>query len=126
MKVSTAITKLNNLKQQDVYSLSLFCLYKLTNVPEYSSLSELSYVLDKDNLLNLCKYFGGQTIKIPTLKELKNLINALLLYQYVKVENMTYDQGIEVLKNNDCDLHEVKIEYRTLCDVLKNYDFQAR
>lgn len=26
---------------------------------EYSSLSELAYILDKDNLLNLCEFFGG-------------------------------------------------------------------
>ena len=64
--MSTIITKgLNNLKEQDWYSMALFCLYKLIEVPEYSSLGELPYVLDKENLLNLCEYFGGQTIKIP-------------------------------------------------------------
>ena len=67
-----------NLKSQDIYSLVLFCLYKLKDVPEYSSLSELAFVMDKDNLLNFCEYFGGQTIKVPTIQELKDIMFALL------------------------------------------------
>lgn len=59
-KTTTKLQRgLNNLKEQDLYSLSLFCLYKLMGTNEYSSLSELAYILDKDNLLNLCEFFGG-------------------------------------------------------------------
>jgi hypothetical protein len=49
-------------------------------VPDYMVLSELVYVLDKDNLLKLCEYFGGSTIKIPTIKELESIVYSLLLY----------------------------------------------
>ena len=65
--MSTINSNLNTLKERDVYSLLLFCLYKLSDIPEYSSLSELVYVMDKKNFLNFCEYFGGQTIKVPTI-----------------------------------------------------------
>ena len=41
---------LDNLNMVDIYSMMLFALYKLNNVPEYSTLSELVYILDKDSL----------------------------------------------------------------------------
>lgn len=50
---------IENLKQTDFYSLLLFSLFKMTDIPEYSSISQLAYVLDRENLLNLCEYFGG-------------------------------------------------------------------
>ena len=54
-------------KDKDTYSLAMFILYKLTNIPEYSINGELPYILDKKNLLNFCNYFGGRTIRVPTL-----------------------------------------------------------
>lgn len=119
-------TKLSSLKERDVYSLGLFCLYKLIGTPEYSSISELAYVLDKKNLLNFCEYFGGQTITVPTTDELENLIYSLLLYQYVKIENMDYDEAIQLIGHESKDLRAVKANYRKLLEVLRDYTFQVR
>ncbi len=118
--------KLSSLKERDVYSLGLFCLYKLIGTPEYSSVSELAYILDKKNLLNLCEYFGGQTITIPTMDELENLIYSLLLYQYVKIENMNYDEAVQLIGHKSKDLRAVKANYRKLLEVLRDYSFQVR
>lgn len=115
--------ELDNLKSTDIYSLMLFALYKLIKIPEYSSLSELIYILDKDNFLNLCEYFGGTTIKVPTIHELESLTYSLLLYQYVKIDNMEYDEAIKLIGHSTSELREVKTGYLKLCDVLKNYDF---
>ena len=124
--MSSIVTQgLNNLKERDLYSLSLFCLYKLIGTNEYSSLSELSYVLDKENLLNLCEYFGGQTIKIPTISEIESLVYSLLLYQYVKVENMEYNEAIKLSGHESKDLRAVKSNYHKLLDVMQNYTFQT-
>ena len=124
--MSTISNGLSNLKERDLYSLSLFSLYKLMGIPEYSSLSELVYVLDKENLLNLCEYFGGQTIKIPTTTELESLVYSLLLYQYVKVEGMNYDKAITLIGHESKDLRAVKANYRQLVEVLENYKFTPR
>ena len=82
--------ELDNLTEADIYSLMLFALYKTNELPEYSSLSQLSYILDKDNLLKLCEYFGGTTIRIPTVSELELLLNSLLVYQLVDIEKQNY------------------------------------
>lgn len=50
---------LNALKDKDIYSLILFILYKFKDIDEYRAISELSFILDKKSLFNLCQYFGG-------------------------------------------------------------------
>ena len=125
--MSSIITRgLNNLKERDVFSLALFVLYKTIEVPEYSSLSELAYVLDKKNLLNLCEYFGGQTITIPTVDELTSLVYSLLLYQYVKIDHMDYKEAIKLIGHESKDLRAVKANFRKLCEVLQDYSFTPR
>lgn len=116
-------TNIENLKQTDFYSLLLFALYKSIEVPEYSSLSQLAYVLDQKNLLNFCQYFGGQTITVPTVKQLEDLVYALLLYQYVKIDHMDYDVAVNLIGHNSCDLRQVKKNYSELCSVMENYSF---
>lgn len=117
-------TNLDELKVTDVYSLIMFALYKMSNIPEYSALSELVYVLDKDSLFNFLECFGGATIRVPTIKELKIVINALLLYQFVNLEGKEMEQAIQ-----DIDMHEFKLRdilsvYNDVCNILKNYTFK--
>ena len=117
---------LDNLKQTDLYSLVLFSLYKMIEIPEYSSLAELAYVLDRENLLNFCEYFGGQTITVPTTRELEALTYSLLLYQYVNIENKPYDDAVALIGHMPCELRQVKSQYRALCKILDNYKFVSR
>lgn len=115
--------ELNQLKETDIYSMLLFVLYQMKNLPEYSVLSELAYVLDKQNLLNLCEYFGGLTVTIPTIDELESLLNSLLMYQYIEIEGMTYDEAINKIGFNSFDLRKVKKDYHKLSKLLENYSF---
>ena len=114
---------IENLKDTDFYSLILFTLFKMTDKPEYSSISQLSYVLDKDNLLNLCTFFGGQTITIPTLHELESLVYALLLYQNVKVDGMEYEDALALIGHESEELREVKKNYKHICNIMSKYSF---
>ena len=126
MNMNNYNSNIDTLKKRDVYSLMLFVLYKLRDIPEYSAISELAYVLDKDNLLKLCEYFGGVTLTIPTIEELESIIYSLLLYQYVDIENMQYQDAIKLL---DCDsesLRKVKSDYKKLVKILDKYSFNAR
>ena len=111
------------LKEADTYSLILFSLFKLRDIPEYSSLSELAYVLDKDNLLKLCEYFGGLTIKIPTIDELESIVYSLILYQLVDIDKMDFDTALKTIGHKYSDLRKVKADYRKIQDVLKKYSF---
>lgn len=117
---------IENLKQRDFYSVLLFALFKIKDIPEYSALSQLSFVLDKDNLLNFCEYFGGTTITVPTMQEMQSLVYSLLLYQYVNIDKMDYDAAIELIGHDTTELREVKRRYSDLCDVLNNYSFVSQ
>lgn len=118
--------ELTKLKDVDIYSLILFVLFKARNVPELASLSELVYVLDKDNLLKLCEYFGGQTITIPTITELEELIYSLVLYQYVDIDGMPYEEAIKIIGHKRVELRTVKSNYTKLKQVLDTYRFTPR
>ena len=113
---------LKSLRQIDVYSLVLFALYQLKEVPEYATLSELAYILNKDSLMKLLDYFGGTTITIPTQRELQTVINALLVYQSVKVEKTSLALALSKLGNVDrLQLKEIKTLYNKLCSVLDKF-----
>lgn len=115
--------ELAQLKKADIYSLMVFALFKLKNIPEYSSLSELSFILDKDSLLKLCEYFGGLTIKIPTIEELESIVYSLILYQYVNIDNIPYEDAIKMIGHESSELRKVKSDYQKICEVLENYSF---
>ncbi len=61
MTTKTSIkSNLDTLHLSDVYSLMLFVLYKVQEIPEYAILSELCYLLDGSNINRLFTYFAGR------------------------------------------------------------------
>ena len=118
--------ELEKLKTMDVFSLLLFILYKVRDIDEYSTVSELAYVLDKENLLKLCEYFGGITLRIPTIDELENIINSLLIYQYVNIDGCEYKDVVKKIGFDSCDLRRVKKEYNKIVEILDKYSFTRR
>jgi hypothetical protein len=114
---------LDTLHLSDVYSLMLFVLYKVQEIPEYAILSELCYLLDGSNLNRLFTYFAGQTVTFPTKEEMSILTNALLLYQYVQVDGLTYPEGeakLEGLKASE--KKKVLDLYLKLLSIMANYN----
>ena len=113
---------LRTLKEVDTYSLVLFALYQLSQEPKYTTLSELAYTLDKENLFNLLDLFGGLTIKIPTKDELQIVIDALLIYQSVKLEKVSFTIALNNLeKMSSSRIKLIKECYDKLCDILDKY-----
>ena len=92
-------SKLDTLHLSDIYSLILFVMYKIQDIPEYAMLSELCYLLDGANLTRLLTYFAGKTITIPTEEELANMSKALLLYQYVNIDGNSLTEAYTKLKD---------------------------
>lgn len=116
MKISEELEKLNI---EDIYSLLLFVLYKSTEIPQYSTLSQLAYILDKDSLLKLCEFYGGMTIKVPTIEELEELLNGLLIFQLVEVERQSEE-----------DVHKkfskkAIASYSYIREIMKKYKFAS-
>lgn len=59
----------------------------IRNIEEYSWLPELFSIIGVESLLLLCKYAGGETIKIPTIDELKDSVTALQIFYSVYIEH---------------------------------------
>ncbi len=114
---------LNRLSRTDVYSMLLFIIYKMKDLPEYSTLSELIYVMDKDNLVKFISFFGGTTIKVPTLEEFRTVTQAMLLYQFVNLENGDLQEGLEVICDKNYKKDSVLEAYMKIVDIASDYEF---
>lgn len=90
---------LDSLHLSDVYSLMFFILYKIQDIPEYATLSEMCYLLDGNNMTRLLTYFAGKTITIPTEEEFVILTNALLLYQHVNLKGESFTDAQNKITN---------------------------
>lgn len=118
-------TELDNLKNSDILSFILFTLFKLHESNEYSAISELAFILDKENLFRLCEYFGGLTIKIPTIDDLEILLNALLLYKYVDIDKTDFEEAYLSIKDR-IDKLELKKCYLKIKELLRDYTISKR
>lgn len=115
---------LNELKLTDIYSILLFALFKLKDDPKYSTLSELCYVIDNESFINMLQYFGGKTITFPTIKEFKDLVDSLCLYELVNIDQMDYARALRELDIDKHRMEQLSEIYNKICDILKNYDFK--
>ena len=73
----------------------------LEDEPEFAWLPELFSIIGARNLITLCKYAGGETIKIPTTDQLAKDIEALQWYYDVFI---TKKKSAAEIPANLCDL----------------------
>ena len=114
---------LNLLHLSDIYSLMLFIIYKVQDIPEYAVTSELCYLLDGANHTRLLTYFAGKTITIPTEEEFAELTNALLLYQYINVEGTSLTEAQTRLENCTAKQKEKATDlYLKIIPIMRQYN----
>lgn len=114
---------LNNLHLSDIYSLMLFILFKVQEIPEYAVTSELCYLLDGANMTRLLTYFAGRTITFPTESEMAIVTNALLMYQYINIDGDTFTAAQNKLKDlSKKDKERVTELYVQLLPIMKQYN----
>lgn len=114
---------LNALHLSDIYSLMLFVLFKVQEIPEYAVTSELCYLLDGANMTRLLTYFAGRTITFPTEAEMTVVTNALLMYQYINIDGDTFTAAqnkLEKLSKKEKD--QVTELYVQLLPIMKQYN----
>lgn len=80
------MSKLNRTEDLDFHYL-LSLMPPLHNMKEFSWLPELFSTIGHESLIKLCKYAGGETIRIPTLYELSDSIDALQSYYDVYIKH---------------------------------------
>jgi hypothetical protein len=115
--------ELNNLKNADIYSLLLFTLFQCRNTNEYSALSELAYLLDEKNLLNLLEYYGGMTITIPKIEDLELLLCGLSVYKAVNIDKGSLEEVLSTYMSHTFSLEDIQRAYTHIVGVMTNYSF---
>ena len=123
MKTNSIKQNLNNLHLSDIYSLMLFVMYKLQDVPDYAALSELCYLLDGSNLTRLLTYFAGKTLQVPTNEEFANMSKAMLMYQYINIDGHTLVEAQSRLENVTAkQKDEITELYLQILPIMRQYN----
>ena len=116
-------SEINKFKTKDIYSLMLYILYKVSDDPQYSTLSQLSYILNKEDLLKLCSYYGGLTIKIPSIDELELMLNALFVFYEVDIQKQDMTKTLNNFQTTISERYKIKKAYSAIKNTLKDIDF---
>lgn len=116
-------SEINKFKTKDIYSLMLYILYKVSDDPQYSTLSQLSYILNKEDLLKLCSYYGGLTIKIPSIDELELMLNALFVFYEVDIQKQDMTKTLNNFRTTISERYKIKKAYSVIKNTLKDIDF---
>lgn len=66
----------------------------LHDVPEYACLPELFSILGHELLIKLCRYSGGETIKVPTLSELSSSVLALQWFYDINIKHTKSENDV--------------------------------
>jgi hypothetical protein len=114
---------LNSLHLSDIYSLMLFILFKVQDIPEYAITSELCYLLDGANMTRLLTYFAGRTVTFPTESEMAIVTNALLMYQYINIDGNTFTAAQNKLGElSNKEKEQVTELYIQILPIMKQYN----
>lgn len=124
MAKSNIIKALEELDKNDIYSLILFVLYRLKDVPEYSTLSELVYILDNESFINFLNYYGGTTITIPKVEDLKNVVNAIMFYERSVNTEMSEAEILKDIGVKPADKAPLLKLVYLIKELTKDYDFK--
>lgn len=124
MPKSNIIRALEELDKKDIYSLMLFILYRLKEIPEYSTLSELVYILDNENFIKLINYYGGKTIRIPKIDELSTILNALLVYEREQNTDLPLSDIFKDIGINKKEIPEIMKILQLIPQLMDDYDFK--
>lgn len=117
---------LSKFKESDVYALICGYLYEFKDIPEYSIISELAYLLSADSFVNLVTYFAGQTFKVPTKEEFQGAIRTLLLLQYFEIEGRDWKESLKAAGFDTSDGRAAQIQLNKLKTTLEKYRYGNR
>lgn len=107
------MTKLPVTEELD-FSYLLELMPPLYSQPEFAWLPELFSIIGHERLLLLCKYAGGERIRIPTIEQLSDSIDALQWFYDVEIRKKRsvldvpvrlhplFDKILEVYRARNC------------------------
>ena len=80
------------LDKKETYALMLSAIYASEADPNYRLLSDLMYLLDDKAFKEFLTLFEGQTIRIPTIAELTEMLKALTIYTYKDIHQLSWKE----------------------------------
>lgn len=93
----------------DLYFVAQLVLAKLEPSNKNGMIAELSYLLDSQSFINLLWYFEGQTIRIPTRDELRQVLQMMSIYYYFEIMEKPWKEALQST-GIPCD----RIEYKRM------------
>lgn len=124
--MSSVTHLLSKFKKQDIYAVLCSYLFEFKELPEYSTLCELAYLVDVDSFSNLIKYFEGQTVKIPTREEFQTAIRTLLLLQYYEVEKRPWKESLKEAGFQSSEGRAAQNRLNKLKEAITKYNYGNR
>ena len=120
MKEEALDKRINRLLgEKETFLLSLMLLVHMEGDEKYHNISELIFLFDSyKGFKQFIKYYEGQTINVPTVKEVKEALRLLELFQKVHIDNLDFDESYASLKIYDLGL--TKTYCRKEIDRFKN------
>ncbi len=106
MKKNNLERKINRiLSEEETFFLSLVLLSNMHDNEKYKNLSELIFLFDNyKGFKQFIKYYQGTTIEVPTVKELKQALRLLALFQKVNIDKKDFNESYNALKLKDLGL----------------------
>lgn len=93
------------LGEEETFLLSLMMLANMHEDEKYKDLSELIFLFDNyKGFKQFIKFYEGTTINVPTVRELKQALRLLDLFQKVKIDKKDFDESYENLKLAELEL----------------------
>ena len=87
------------LDEKETFLLSLILLVHMNGDDKYKDISELIFLFDNYNgFKQFIKYYEGQTIQVPTVKEVKRALRLLEMFQRVHIDGREFDESYDGLK----------------------------
>jgi len=109
---------LSALREEDLLNTVLYLIYRVSCDPKYSTISELIYILGKDQLYRLCSVLGGCEVKIPTLNELKIFTGAVYIYYSINENNLSFEEALNNLNLSQADRKHLFEVYKDIEELL--------
>lgn len=90
------------LNKKDTYDFLLACIYAShSDDPKYALLSDLVLALDEESFKNFLTLFEGQTITIPSMKELITMLKAMTIQASLSKNNDNMEVVLSALGYKD-------------------------
>lgn len=93
------------LDEKETFLLSLIMLVHMNDDEKYHDLTELIFLFDNyKGFKQFIKFYEGKTIEVPTVREVKQALRLLDLFQKVYIDKRDFDEYYNTLKLYDLGL----------------------